>query len=291
MRFTYLVAATAAISIPAFSAPITRFLQRRALFADAVKFSNLGDAQGLAAAVGNLIGGPEEVCASVSYLFAALSDGETAGGTTTVGDRAVAGVRKMLGLEKMSADAGVDSLIKKILAGPSEFPPKSLRALQDLVANPDKTIASLKSYKYLLDTQTSLQALIDATKKVDGSPQIVTTVSSTVLPVMKSMETIIDKIGGAFSTQSFNPADVDELLKVLSDSSAKVTSLRGMNISFASAVTAAVTVVEGAFTNLADSVKAAAAIPESARKIPVEAFQKHDNLCKATDPVVKKLDI
>ena len=62
MRLTYIIAAAAAISIPAFSAPVTRFLQRRALFADAVKFSKLGDAQGLAAAVGNLIGGPEEVC-------------------------------------------------------------------------------------------------------------------------------------------------------------------------------------------------------------------------------------
>jgi len=284
MRLTYFLTVAAAICIPVFSAPVSRQFIKRSLFANAIKFSKLGDSRAVAAQIGNLIGGPPEVCTLVSYLFGKLQEGESLGGVTTVGDRAVAGMRKMLGLQNLSGDAGVTAMMETLLSGPDRVPPKVLRALQDLVANPEKTIASLKAYKYLIDTRDSLQVLIDTTKRVDGDPSIPSTVSTVVLPIMKKMEGTIDKIGGDFSVQTFNPQDVTDLLSTLDGSADKIKGLRALNKSFAGAVTAQLDVIDKAFENLSTSIKTASAIPDSARKIPVEAFKVRNNSCKPIPP-------
>ena len=148
-------------------------------------------------------------------------------------------------------------------------------------------IASLKSYKYLLDTQSTLQATVDNVNAIGGSPKIRQAVSDTLLPIMQKIESTIDKIGDDFGVQKFDPAEYvlslaciptskpltscsfsfllpfnsqDSLLKLLSDSTASVSDLEKLNVSFATSTTAAIKNVQDSFDNLTESVKTAAGI-------------------------------
>lgn len=49
-------------------------------------------------------------------FFEQLAQGESAGGTTTIGDRAVAGARKMLGLQD-SGTAGLVQMVNELVEG------------------------------------------------------------------------------------------------------------------------------------------------------------------------------
>ena len=49
-------------------------------------------------------------------FFRELAAGESAGGTTTIGDRAVAGARKMLGLQSAGA-SGLVQMVNEIIDG------------------------------------------------------------------------------------------------------------------------------------------------------------------------------
>jgi len=225
---------------------------KRGLFSDALKFSDLGTPVGVGVAVANLLKGPQKACDNAKQIFTALGDGESAPGTDTIGDRAVAGMRRMLNT------TGADDTMKRIFSG--NLNADQVTALKTLVANPDKTLASLKSYKYLLDTQATLQATVDNVNAIGGSPGIRQAVLDTLLPIMQKVETTIDKIGDDFSVQKFDPADQDALLKLLSDSSSSVGGLEKLNVSFASSTTAAISNVQTSFDNLATSIKTAAGI-------------------------------
>lgn len=68
-------------------------------------------------------------------------------------------------------------------------------------------LASLTSYKHLLDTQSTLQATVDNVNAIGGSDKIRQAVLDTLLPIMQKMESTIDKIGDDFSVQKFDPAE------------------------------------------------------------------------------------
>jgi len=227
-------------------------LFKRGLFSEALKFSDLGTPVAIGVAVANLLKGPQQACDNAKQIFTALGEGESAPGTDTIGDRAVAGMRRMLNT------TNADDTMQRILTG--NLNTDQITALETLVANPDKTLASLKSYKYLLDTQATLQATVDNVNAIGGSTKIRQTVLDTLLPIMQSIETRIDAIGDAFSIQKFNPADQDSLLQLLADSTDSVNNLESLNVSFATSTTAAIKSVQNAFDNLSSSVKTAAAI-------------------------------
>jgi len=228
-------------------------LFKRGLFSDALKFSDLGSPVDLGVAVANVLKGPEQACTNAKQLFTALGEGESVGGTDTIGDRAVAGMRRMLGT------TGPDDTMQNILKG--DLDQAHITALQTLVANPDKTLASLQSYKYLLDTQSTLNATVANVNAIGGSARIRKTVLDTLLPIMQQMEATIDKIGDDFSAQKFVPADQDELLLLVSNSSSSIDGLQALNDSFASSTTAAIQEVQDSFKSLASSIKTAAGIP------------------------------
>jgi len=52
----------------------------------------------------------------VISFFQQLAQGETAGGVTTIGDRAVAGARKMLGLQN-AGTAGLVQMVNELVEG------------------------------------------------------------------------------------------------------------------------------------------------------------------------------
>jgi len=223
-------------------------------------------------------------------------------------------------MRRMLGTTGADDTMKLILSG--DLNDDQIAALQTLVANPDKTLgtcfislahlpvntklcdsvtgqkylrecrcfytASLTSYKYLLDTQATLQATVDNVNAIGGSTKIRDAVLDTLLPIMQQIESTIDKIGDDFTVQKFDPAEYvlffarmatskpltscsfsspfnsqDGLLKLLEDSSDSVSTLQDLNVSFASSTTAAIKNVQKAFNGLAESVKTAAAIPNA----------------------------
>ena len=67
--------------------------------------------------------------------------------------------------------------------------------------------ASLTAYKYLLDTQSSLQATVDNVNAIGGDNKISDEVLKTIVPIMQQIETTIDKMGDDFSIQKFDPAE------------------------------------------------------------------------------------
>jgi hypothetical protein len=69
---------------------------------------------------------------SAKQIFTAIGEGESDDGTETIGDRAVAGMRRML------STTGADDTMQKILSG--DLNAEQMAALQSLIANPDKTL-------------------------------------------------------------------------------------------------------------------------------------------------------
>jgi hypothetical protein len=65
-------------------------------------------------------------------IFTALGEGEKANGVDTIGDRAVAGMRRMIGT------TGVDDTMTAIFKG--GLKETQVEALKTLVGNPDKTL-------------------------------------------------------------------------------------------------------------------------------------------------------
>lgn len=151
--------------------------------------------------------------------------------------------------------------------------------------------ASLESYKYLLETQTTLQATVDNVNAIGGNAKIRQAVLSTILPIIQNIESTIDKMGDDFSVQKFDPAEYvfflmrlrrdfggtdgllflflsslpsnsqDNLLLLVNNSADAIDTLGTLNASFASSTAAAIKNVQASFKGLSDSVKAAAAIP------------------------------
>lgn len=67
--------------------------------------------------------------------------------------------------------------------------------------------ASLQSYKYLLDTQSTLQATVDNVNAIGGNDKIRQAVLDTIIPIMQNIESKIDKIGDDFSVQKIDPVE------------------------------------------------------------------------------------
>lgn len=135
----------------------------------------------------------------------------------------------------MLSTTGADDTMQKILSG--DLNAEQMAALQSLIANPEKTVgmcpssqstslyasckvtrftnlntvipnvASLTAYKYLLDTQSTLQATVDNVKAIGSNKKISQTVLDTIVPIMQNIEVTIDKMGDDFSIQKFDPAE------------------------------------------------------------------------------------
>jgi len=154
---------------------------------------------------------------------------------------------------------GADDTMQKILSG--NLDAEQMAALQSLIANPEKTLASLTAYKYLLDTQSTLQATVDNVNAIGGDNKISDEVLKTIVPIMQQIETTIDKMGDDFSIQKFDPADQVSLLALVSNSSDAVNSLQNLNLSFATSTTVAIKNVQTSFDGLEKSIREAANIP------------------------------
>jgi len=239
---------------------------KRGLFNEAITLSDLGGARALGAAVANVVGGPSNVCDVAESLFVRIAEEETAGGVNTIGDRAIAGMKRMLGTLD-TADT-----VAKVLA--DDLTPTQRRALRLLVAIPDKTIASLRAYKYLLDTQAALQETVALVQGTGGEAALSNEVLDVLVPIMKELEATIDKMGDDFSTNTFNIADQEKLIDIISTSSESVFGLQSLNRSLASGTTAKIEEVSVAFSQLDSSVRGAAAISDDNAVISESEFDR-----------------
>ena len=214
----------------------------------------------------------------------------------------------------MLSTTGADDTMQKILSG--DLNAEQMAALQSLIANPEKTLgkcpspqsaslyspckvhgytnmntaisnaASLTAYKYLLDTQSTLQATVDNVNAIGGDNKVSDTVLQTIVPIMQQIESTIDKMGDDFSIQKFDPAEYVffhmetseeltrcfafyslpsnsqvNLLDLVSNSSDAVNSLGSLNLSFATSTTVAIKNVQSSFDGLEKSIREAAEIP------------------------------
>lgn len=71
--------------------------------------------------------------AHVISFFEQLAEGETSGGVTTIGDRAVAGARKMLGLQN-AGTAGLVQMVNELIEG--QLSNQTTTALVQTVSQP-----------------------------------------------------------------------------------------------------------------------------------------------------------
>lgn len=133
MRWSLCIAAAILIIIPVFSTPIPRMvLRKRGLFQQTLEATGT-TVEELAAKVTNALTSDPRPCKSIKAscvrkltsrltgshvisFFQQLAAGETAGGVTTIGDRAVAGARKMLNLQS-AGTAGLVEMVNELVEG------------------------------------------------------------------------------------------------------------------------------------------------------------------------------
>ncbi|EJD54319.1 hypothetical protein AURDEDRAFT_179507 [Auricularia subglabra TFB-10046 SS5] len=266
----FLVASTIA-----FSRPVRRlaaFVTNDGIFDKALSLADITDPVAFGVKFANTLSSDPRICEPVQTLVNALLDGENAGGANSIGDRAMVGARKLLGLEAQG-DAGLVTVLNGLLDG--SYPPNVKTALQQAIQNPAKTIASLNAYKYLVDTQVALSDLAATTQTIGGNSSIVTEVDNNITPALQSVEAIIDKIGADFSVGNVvsQGEDINQILDQLTASSNAVAGLRTLNGALASSITAATDKATAAMQQLVDSAKdAATKAQDTAPVIPDEVF-------------------
>jgi len=257
------------LSSCAFSVPVRRLaalVTSDGIFTKAFTLADITNSTAYAVKVANTLSSDPRICAPVLQILADLLAGESdTSGVNTVGDRAIVGARKLLGFQ----DDGDQGLVEMLSAlSTADYAPNVQTAMQQAVQNPPKTLASLQTYKFLVDTQAALLDLSSTVAKVGGNSSIVTNIDN-IVPALQSVEAIIDKIGADFSVQNVidQGVDIQQVLALLQSSATNVTALADLNKSLASSITAATKTATTAMENLATAAQAAASI--AASSIPV----------------------
>ncbi|KZV99259.1 hypothetical protein EXIGLDRAFT_725885 [Exidia glandulosa HHB12029] len=258
----------------AFSRPIRRLaavVTNDGIFEKALQLADIGDPAAYGVKFANTLSSDPRICDPVQQLVTALIDGENAGGVNSVGDRAIVGARKLLGLESQG-DAGLVTVLSGLLDG--SYPPNVKTALQQAIQNPAKTIASLQTYKLLVDVQVALGDLATTTANIGGNSTIVNEVDSNLTPALQSVEAIIDKIGADFSVGNVasQGEDITQILDTLTKSSDSIAALPASNGALASSVTDATNKAIDTMQALVESAKNAAQLAQTPPVIPDEVF-------------------
>jgi len=251
----------------AFSAPVRRLasiVTSDGLFQQAIAASNITDMTSFANTIANTLSSDPSICAPVQQLLQALIAGESdAGGVNSIGDRAIVGARKLLGL----TNAPLSDVLNDLATG--TYQPNVLTAMQQAVQNPAKTIASLQTYKFLVDTQSALLNLTTTVTNIGGNSSISQSIQDAIAPALQSVESTIDKIGADFSVQNLSEqhVDIQNILGTLSTASSNVTALEASNKMLATSITDATKTATTAMDNLVTSAKSAAAIAASSTPV------------------------
>lgn len=263
------------VSTIAFSRPIRRLaaiVTNEGIFEKALALADITDPVAFGNQFANTLSSDPRICAPVQDLVAALLNGENAGGANSIGDRAIVGARKLLGLES-EGDAGLVTVLDGLIDG--SYPANVQTALQQAIQFPNKTLTSLDTYKFLVDTQVALNNLASITQNIGGNGTIVSTIETTITPALQNVEAIIDKIGSDFSVQNVvsQGVDIQSILAQLTSSADAVSGLQGMNGMLASSVESATSAAVTVMQNLVSSANAAASAAASDTPvIPDEVF-------------------
>ncbi|KAH8119623.1 hypothetical protein DFH11DRAFT_458253 [Phellopilus nigrolimitatus] len=272
MRWSLCLAAAILVIIPVFSTPIPRLLlRRRGLFEETLAVT--GDTTDeLAAKITNALTDDPAPCSHVKSFFQQLAAGESAGGVTTIGDRAVAGARKMLGLQAAGM-AGLTQMVNEVVEG--ELSNSTTIALVQALSNSARTIASLKTYKFLLDTQAGLTNLTNGIGQLNGTGlKPVQDLVSQIQPVLASLEDTIDQFGADFSVQqvSNQTSDIQKIISLVEDGNGNVQKLKGLNKENQQTVNNLIDAAQNSMNQLAAAAQEASSSANAPPDIPPEQF-------------------
>lgn len=272
MRWSLWSSAAILIVIPVFSTPIPRMvLRRRGLFEQTLHATG-STVDELAAKVANALTDDPRPCAHVLSFFEQLAQGEGAGGVTTIGDRAVSGARKMLGLQN-AGTSGLVQMVDELVEG--QLSNQTTTALIQALSNSARTVASLKTYKFLLDTQAGLTNLTVGIGQLNGSGLApVQSLVTQIQPVLLSLEDTIDQFGQDFSVQNVvnQASDIQKILALVEDGNGNVQKLKGLNKENQNAVNQLIDAAQSSMNQLAAAAQEGSTIANSPPDIPPEQF-------------------
>ncbi|EJD03415.1 uncharacterized protein FOMMEDRAFT_156821 [Fomitiporia mediterranea MF3/22] len=282
MRWSLCIASAILIIIPVFSTPIPRLiLRRRGLFEDTLQATE-STVDELAAKVTNALTDNPQPCSHVKSFFRQLANGENAGGVTTIGDRAVAGARKMLGLQS-AGTAGLVQMVNELVDG--ELSNSTTTALVQALSNSARTIASLNTYKFLLDTQAGLANLTNGVAQLNGTGlKPVEDLANQIKPVLSDLEDTIDQFGADFSVQKVanQASDIQKILSLVEDGNGNVQKLKGLNKENQQTVNQLIDAAQNSMNQLAAAAQQASASANSPPDIdPSQFTYRKGNSCTA----------
>jgi len=272
MRWSLTLAAAILIIIPVFSTPIPRaLLRKRGLFEQTLQATDL-TVNEIAATIANSLTSDPRPCSHVLSFFQQLAAGETAGGVTTIGDRAVAGARKMLGLQS-AGTAGLVQMVTELKDG--SLSNQTTTALIQALSNSARTIASLKTYKFLLDTQSGLTNLTNGINGLNGTGLApVQSLVTQIQPVLVNLENTIDQFGADFSVQNVasQASDIQQILALVEDGNGNVQKLKGLNKANQQSVNTLIEAAQNSMNQLAAAAQEASNIANQPPDIPPSQF-------------------
>jgi len=220
----------------------------------------------------------------VKSFFLQLAAGETAGGVTTIGDRAVAGARKMLNLQS-AGTAGLVEMVNELQDG--SLSNETTTALIQTLSNSARTIASLKTYKFLLDSQAALNNLTTGVNALNGSAGLapVTALVNQIQPVLLNLENTIDQFGQDFSVQNVvdQANDITNILSLVEDGTGNVQKLKGLNSENQQTVNTLIDSAQNSMNQLAAAASEASTLANQPPDIPPAQFNGiKGTACSAT---------
>lgn len=270
MRIALTLAFAIWIGTVVFSSPIPRMLLRRGLFDETLSL-NQATASSVAAQITNALTNNASACQPMKDFFQLLSDGESAGGATTVGDRAVAGARKLLGLQS-AGTGGLVQMVQILTTGKLDNQTKT--ALVEAFTNPPRTMASLQTYKFLVDTQSALSNMTTLINNVGGNKTAAALINNQLQPVLTQVENAIDGFGAAFSVQNLvnQTAQVENIINLVDQGGKGFAPLLSSNGGLLSSVTTSIQTAQTAMNNLASAAQNASNLANSPPVIPLSTF-------------------
>jgi len=270
MRIALTLAFTFWVGTFVFSSPIPRMLLKRGLFDETLQLNHATASQ-VAAQLTNALTSNASACQPMQDFFQLLADGENAGGATTIGDRAVAGARKLLNLQS----AGQGGLVQMVqLLANGSLTNQTKTALAQAFTNPPRTLASLQTYKFLVDTQSALANMSTLITQVGGNQTALTFINNAMLPVLTQVENAIDDFGSAFSVQDLanQTAQVENIINLVNKGGQAFAPLLSSNAGDLSSVTTAIQTAQSAMNNLASAAANASSLADSPPTFPLDTF-------------------
>ncbi|THH09450.1 hypothetical protein EW145_g2016 [Phellinidium pouzarii] len=279
MRWSLCIATAILIFIPVFSSPIPRFLlRRRGLFEDTLQATGTTINQ-LAAEVTNALTDDPAPCAHVKSFFQQLAAGESAGGVTTIGDRAVAGARKMLGLQS-AGTAGLVQMVNELVDGTLSNS-TTIALVQAVSMHLDLWYKDKMSEKDLVSFQTAPGLLAGLTNLTNGVGQLNGTglkplqdLVNQIQPVLASLEDTIDQFGADFSSQQVanQTSDIQKIISLVEDGNGNVQKLKGLNKENQQTVNTLIDAAQDSMNQLAAAAQEASSAANAPPDIPPDQF-------------------